>query len=490
MGQREERGTPVAAGQAGGAAAGTGAGPQAAARPGGGPAAARATGGPAAGGDGGSRAWGRLDAGESGPAGSGGTLPAERPVVPSYARAATLEQVLQALARWEGEGAARPAGPGGQGGQVAPAWEEAGPGAPGRDREPRPVPLRVLAGGTDLLTLIRDGRVAPRRLLDITRVEGLAGVERRPDGGWRLGALVTLAELARPGVLPGPYRALAEAAGASATPALRNRATLGGNLEQQVRCWYYRSGLPCLLAGAGHCACTGPDAANAYHAVFGHEPSGPGGGCGAVHPSDPAVALVALGAEVVLARWTPNGVAYRQVPAEDYFTGLRRVGPAGGHDGADEASAAGVPRITARRPGELITEVRLPGLPGRSTSLYRKLTDRRAWQFALVSLAVWVDWEDAGAGGPGAAPAGGAPRRIRDLRLVLGGVAIKPWRLHAVEERLRGRPLDREAVGEAAALAVAGARPLEGSRYKVELVQGLVARTLADLAGGRAAAER
>src|SRR5690606_22095452 len=113
-------------------------------------------------------------------------------------------------------------------------------------------------------------------------VPELGGMGPADDGGWRLGALVTLSQLAEPGALPAPYRALAEAAASSATPALRNRATLGGNLEQQVRCWYFRSGLPCLLAGDDHCACAGPDAADAYHAIFGHGPGDPGGGCAAV----------------------------------------------------------------------------------------------------------------------------------------------------------------------------------------------------------------
>lgn len=399
----------------------------------------------------------------------------------AYARATGLEQALRVLYEWYGSHH----GHGAQDGNPAGGGTAASrPGATGpAERGPAAVPLAVLAGGTDLLTLMKGGLLAPERLLDISEVPELGGMGPADDGGWRLGALVTLSQLAEPGALPAPYRALAEAAASSATPALRNRATLGGNLEQQVRCWYFRSGLPCLLAGDDHCACAGPDAADAYHAIFGHGPGDPGGGCAAVHPSDPAVALVALGATVRLARWTGSGVAYREVPVEEYFTGLQRAGlpgsPAGGtlQEGAGAgATVADGPRLTARRPEELVVEVRLPRLPAGSASVYRKLTDRRAWQFALVSLAVWADFE--GAGGT----VGTRGRVIRDARVVLGGVAIKPWRLHTVEELLRGRRPDPSLAEEAAALAVEGARPLSRNRYKVELVRGLVVETLASLA--------
>lgn len=399
----------------------------------------------------------------------------------AYARATGLEQALRVLYEWYGSHQ----GPGVQDGSpLRGATGGPRPGAVGSaEGRPATVPLAVLAGGTDLLTLMKGGLLAPERLLDVSAVPELGGMGPADEGGWRLGALVSLSQLAEPGALPAPYRALAEAAASSATPALRNRATLGGNLEQQVRCWYFRSGLPCLLAGDDHCACAGPDVADAYHAIFGHDRGGPGGGCAAVHPSDPAVALVALGATVRLARWTGRGVAFRELPVEEYFTGLQRSdhpgGPASGA-GRDEAAAgsavAGRLRLTARRPDELVVEVRLPRHPEGSTSVYRKLTDRRAWQFALVSLALWADFEEDGG------PAGSRGRVIRDARVVLGGVAIKPWRLRAVEELLRGRRLDPNLAEEAAALAVEGARPLSQNRYKVELVRGLLVETLTSLA--------
>ncbi|HEY8394534.1 MAG TPA: FAD binding domain-containing protein [Thermaerobacter sp.] len=420
-----------------------------------------------------------------------------------YARATSLEQALRVLHQWyggqEAEGGPRDDGPATEPGPVS-RLAKAGPGIGARTA----VPLAVLAGGTDLLTLMKGDLLAPERLLDVSGVPELGGMAPAEDGGWRLGALVTLSQLAEPGALPSPYRALAQAAAASATPALRNRATLGGNLEQQVRCWYFRTGLPCLLAGDDHCACTGPDAASAYHAIFGHGPGEPGGGCAAVHPSDPAVALVALGATVRLARWTERGLVEREVPVEEYFTGLQDTGlrdtrpqdtglqgaghragsgsgsgPGPDDPGPDGTGTPALPRLTARRPDELIVEVRLPRLPAGSASVYRKLMGRRTWQFALVSLAMWVDFgEDADKGGTG----GSAGRIIRDARVVLGGVAIKPWRLHAVEELLRGRRPDALLAEEAAAVAVEGARPLAQNAYKVELVRGLVAETVASWA--------
>ncbi|QIA27310.1 molybdopterin dehydrogenase [Thermaerobacter sp. PB12/4term] len=358
-----------------------------------------------------------------------GHLPAAGP---AYGRAVTLEDALKALAAaHQGE---------------------------------RPV---ALAGGTDLLTLMHQGRARPRWLLDIRRIGGLRGMGPLDDGRWRIGALTTLADLARPGALPGPYRALAQAAAASATPALRNRATLGGNLEQQVRCWYFRTGLPCRLAGDDHCTCAAPGASGPFQAVFGHGPGEDGAGCGAVHPSDPAVALVALGAEVELARWQAGGIGRRRVPAGEYFTGRM---------------PAGRPALTVREPEELVVAIDLPATGGGAewTSAYRKLTDRRAWQFALVSLAASIRWDEGGE--PGTAP------RVQAARLALGGVALKPWRLENVEAWLEGRRLDPEAARQAGALAVEGARPLPGSEYKVELIRALVADTLLELAEERAGA--
>lgn len=340
---------------------------------------------------------------------------------PAYARARTLEEALAVLA-----------------------------GGPAATGDPRPV---VLAGGTDLLTLWRRHRRQPSRLLDIGRLDALQGMGPDAEGGWRIGALVTLSELARAGALPPAYQALAEAAAASATPALRNRATLGGNLEQRVRCWHYRSGLPCRFAGDDHCSCAAPEAAAPFQAIFGHGPGEPGEGCGAVHPSDPAVALTALGAEVELARWEAGRITRRRVPVDAYFTGR---------------PADGAPSLTVRRPDELVTAVVLPPLAEPSASTYRKVMDRRVWQFALVSLAAWVRW----APGP----------VVGEVRLALGGVALKPWRLEAVEAWLRGRALDGATAWEAGERAVEGARPLAGSGFKVELVRSLVADTLQDLA--------
>ncbi len=308
----------------------------------------------------------------------------------------------------------------------------------GRDGEVRP-----LAGGTDLITLMKADVAAPMRLLDIKRLEEMSSRIEETGDGLTLGALTTLSDIERSPLLQQRYSALAEAAAVAATPQLRNMATLGGNLLQRPRCWYFRSPrFHCWLKGGERCDAR--DGENQLHALFG------GGPCYAVHPSDIAPALLALDAEVRLRGRTGE----RTLPVGEFF-----VLPA-----ADR-------RIeTAIRADELITAVRLPPPPENVRSTYLKAMDRKIWAFALVGVAAALRM-----GGPDG-------RRIEDARLVLSGVAPIPWRAQRAESLLIGNEADVELFARAADTALQGAEPLNNNHYKAPLARSLVRRALSDLA--------
>ncbi|HEV2529943.1 MAG TPA: xanthine dehydrogenase family protein subunit M [Thermomicrobiales bacterium] len=293
---------------------------------------------------------------------------------------------------------------------------------------------RPLAGGTDLLTLIKGEIVEPDLLVDIKRLDGLSDrIEPGPDGT-RIGALVTLTQLETDPHIMQTYGALAQAAGKAATPQLRNMATIGGNVLQRPRCWYYReSEIPCWLKGGD--TCPARDGQNAYHAIFDESP------CVAVHPSDSAAALIALGATVHLR----GSDGDRSLPLAELMsppTEDRR-------------------RETTLRPGELITGYTLPPTYGKS--VYLKAMDRKAWAFALVGVAAHVT------------VANGA---ISDVRLVLGGVANVPRRATAAENLLRGKSPSDDLFRQAAEVALEGATPLKHNAYKIDLTRALIQRAL------------
>jgi xanthine dehydrogenase YagS FAD-binding subunit len=305
----------------------------------------------------------------------------------------------------------------------------------------------ALAGGTDLLTLMKANLVAPHQLVDIKRVEQLpAGIVEGADG-ITLGALTTLADIEQSSLLQERCPPLAQAAAVAATPQLRNMATLGGNLLQRPRCWYYRSPLfHCWLKGGGECHAY--DGENQFHALFG------GGPCYAVHPSDLAPALLALDAEVHLI----GAEGERTVALADLFA-------------LPEENRR---RETVLAPDDLIHSVRIPATALGQAGLFLKAMDRKVWAFALVSVATVLHLD------------GG---RVKDARIVLGGVAPIPWRVSAAEQGLVGAELDAESIVHAAASALAGAEPLRDNAYKVPLAQSLVRRALtllADEAGNRA----
>jgi xanthine dehydrogenase YagS FAD-binding subunit len=298
---------------------------------------------------------------------------------------------------------------------------------------------RAHAGGTDLVGCLRDEVFDAKAVVSLSGLAELKGIAPTKDGGLRIGALATLAEIARhPDVAKG-WPALAQGAAAAASPQLRNQGTLGGNLCQRPRCWYFRGEFHCARKGGELCYAV--DGENTYHAIFG------GSGCFIVHPSDTASPLVALQATVRVAG--PKGS--RTLPVEKLF-----VLPAVDHT-----------RETVLAPGEIVTEVLLPPpLPG-GKGLYRKVRARGAWDFALAGVALALSTEEG---------------KVVSARVVLAGVAPTPWRVPAVEKLLVGRAIDANVAAEAAGLAVIGAEPMSGNDYKVPLVKGAVEEALLSLA--------
>jgi xanthine dehydrogenase YagS FAD-binding subunit len=298
---------------------------------------------------------------------------------------------------------------------------------------------RVLAGGTDLLTLMKAGIASPTRLVDIKRAGLPQGIEVTSDGVV-IGALTTLADIEASAKLQDRHAALVEAAAVAATPQLRNMATIGGNLLQRPRCWYFRNPrLSCWLKGGDDCPAR--DGESQLHAVLG------GGPCHAVHPSDLAPALVTLDAHVRL--HGPRGE--RTVPIAELF-----VLP------TDERRSE-----THVAEDELIMSIRLPAAPVGTRSTFLKAMDRRAWAFALAGVAARLRLDG---------------KRVADARLTLSGVAPIPWRAQDAERELVGAEVGRPLFERVAAVALAGASPLRLNGYKIPLARTLVRRALETLA--------
>ncbi|TAM45764.1 MAG: xanthine dehydrogenase family protein subunit M [Acidobacteria bacterium] len=295
------------------------------------------------------------------------------------------------------------------------------------------------AGGTDLLGCLRDGVFAADTVVSLSAVPELRGVRKNLDGGLLIGAMTTLAEVGADPAVAAGYAALAEGALAAASPQLRNQGTLGGNLCQRPRCWYYRGDFHCARKGGDKCYAV--EGENQFHCVFG------GNVCFYVHPSDTAPALVALDATV---RITGKDGS-RSVPVGQFF-----VGPATDYT-----------RETVLAPGELVTEIVLPPQPPGTRGAYRKVRARGAWDFALAGAAVV------------ATLAGG---RVSRARIVLAGAAPVPWRVPDAEREVTGQRLTEQVVRKAAAAAVRGAEPLAENAYKVELLRGAVEEALLRLA--------
>ena len=294
----------------------------------------------------------------------------------------------------------------------------------------------ILAGGLDSLERFKDRIKRPKAVIDLGGIGELRGVRREGDD-LVIGAMTTLAEISRHPDIRKRFGLLAEAAAVVASPQIRNQGTLGGNIAQDTRCWYYRGGWACYRAGGSTCfAGENPQGQNREHAIFGAE------GCVAVNPSDTAPALVALEARLVI----KNPKGRREIAVEDFF-----VGP-------DQD----ITRLNILAPGELLTAIRLPATWSGATFYFEKVSDRPVWDFPLVNIAAAMRLTG---------------NRIDRARLVMGAVAARPWRLLEVEAAVAGR--DRNAVAEAASrLAAKGAAVLPQNGYKAVLAANLAKRAI------------
>jgi xanthine dehydrogenase YagS FAD-binding subunit len=299
----------------------------------------------------------------------------------------------------------------------------------------------LIAGGTDLLPLMKQGVVEPSTLVDISRWR--EGRYIRVHGaGLSIGALTPLSELATHDVILRSYRALAEACRLAATPQLRNMGTIGGNLLQQSRCWYYRGPYMCWLKGGDRCYAR--EGENEYHSIFATEPEV--SQCVSAHPSDPAAALLALGAHVKVSML--HGEV--DLPLEALYA----------LPTPDRRSFVTLPEHA------VLTEVTLPPVGDNQRSTYVKAMARATWAFALAGVAVWMDLS------------GGT---VRQARIALAGVAPIPVRAARAEALLLGSSPAEWDYGRLGKALVEGARPLAHNRYKITLLQGIFKQALEQL---------
>jgi xanthine dehydrogenase YagS FAD-binding subunit len=296
----------------------------------------------------------------------------------------------------------------------------------------------MAGGGSDLLGLMKERLVTPDVLVNLKSIKGLDQIKQEA-GGVVVGGLITLDALASHPLVRRQYPVLAEAAESVGTPQIRNVGTLAGNVCQRPWCWYYRNGFKCLKNGGTVCYSVSGE--NEFHAIFGGGPSY------IVHPSDTAPALVALDAKFRIAG--PSGD--RTVAAAEFFT-LPTTSPE---------------RENVLKDGEALIAIVLPASSATARSTYHKVMDREAWTHALVSAAVVLEMDK---------------DMCRSARVVLGGVAPIPWRLHEVERLLTGKRVTPALAADAGAAAVVGARPLAKNGYKVPMTRAMVARTIETLA--------
>ncbi len=292
------------------------------------------------------------------------------------------------------------------------------------------------AGGTDLMGCLRERIFPVGKVVSLSGLPELRGVSETADGGLRIGALTALSALSEHPIVIKRFGGLAQAAGEVGSPQLRNQGTLGGNICQKPRCWYYRTDFTCLRKGGGTCFAV--DGENQFHCIFGG-----GGTCFIVHPSDTAPALVALNATARLAG--PRGS--RDVPLEKFFV-LPEVD---------------VQRETVLARGEIVTEIRIPPPVSGTRSSYRKVRARRSWDFALAGVAMALRFDR---------------KRVIDGRVVLSGAAPIPWRSKEVEQIVRGKELTVDVIAAAAKAVTSGAEPLEKNGYKLALFQGMIEEEL------------
>ena len=296
----------------------------------------------------------------------------------------------------------------------------------------------VFAGGTDILGEMKQGTWETGCLVDVSRIEGLRDIES-DSSETAFGSLVTLSEIARHSDMAVRHPAFVQAVESVATPQIRNAGTLGGNLCQRPRCWYYRSpAFNCLKKGGDHCFAV--DGGNKYHAILGADR------CHIVHPSDTAVALIALDAEVEI--FGEGGL--RRIPIEELF-----VGP-----------EVDILSETSLGAGEIVTRIFIPHRDQGSRSVYLKAKERQAYDFALVSVCAYMEI---------------VKDVVVEARIALGGVAPTPYSARSASDAIQGSRTDDVDASAVGGLAVEGAEPMSDNGYKIRLASNLVARAVRTL---------
>jgi xanthine dehydrogenase YagS FAD-binding subunit len=294
----------------------------------------------------------------------------------------------------------------------------------------------VMAGGMDSFDWLKDRIKRPSVVIDLSRAGELRGIKER-DGGIEIGAGTTLTEIVRNPEVRGKFALLSEAAELVASPQIRNQGTLGGNVSQDTRCWYYRAGWSCYRAGGNICYADTPTAINREHAILDADR------CVAVNPSDTAPALIALDAQMVIR----SARGERVVEAEDFF-----IGP-----GTD------ITRMTVLAPDELLTAIRIPATWAGAQFYFEKIRDRNVWDFPLLNVAAATTY---------------ASGRIERIRMVVNAAAARPLRLHAVEAAVVGQPRSEATAERAGQIAIEGAQALRYNAYKIPLMRNLVKRAI------------
>jgi xanthine dehydrogenase YagS FAD-binding subunit len=296
----------------------------------------------------------------------------------------------------------------------------------------------VMAGGNDSLTWFKDRVKQPKTVIDISGINELKGI-REVANGIEIGSLTTLTEIVNNKAIKAKFSLLSDSAAKVASPQIRNTGTLGGNVSQDTRCWYYRGGLPCYRAGGNTCFADTPTAMNREHTLFNANR------CVAVSPSDIAPALVALDAKMVI----QNSSGKKTVDAEKFF-----VGP-----------AVDILNMTILKSDEILTAIQIPNTWANSTFYFEKVADREVWDFPLVNIAAAMK------------VSGGV---IKDMRIAIGGVECVPKRLQVVEDLAKGEKKGIDVAKLAAKASVRGAKPLNFNHFKIPLMENLVTRAIRD----------
>ncbi|MEE2683661.1 MAG: xanthine dehydrogenase family protein subunit M [Pseudomonadota bacterium] len=296
----------------------------------------------------------------------------------------------------------------------------------------------ILAGGHDTFSWFKDRAKYSPNLIDLNGINELKGITET-NRGVEIGALTSLAEIASSPVIKNNFSLLSDSARKVASPQIRNTGTIGGNLNQDARCWYYRYGVDCYRAGGSSCYADTPQGQNREHCLWGADR------CVAVTPSDTASSMVALDALMVIR----GASGEREVPAEEFF-----IGP-----------DIDIERMTIIEPGEILTKVIIPSTWSGATFYFEKVSDRNTWDFSLVNIATAMIIEN---------------DTIIDIRIVAGAVQCTPRRLSVVEQVVKGSPKNEDTASLAGQAAIRGATPLNYNHFKIPLLENLVKRSIRD----------